>query len=70
MAGPGRVGLRVVDWCALKEYDGAQTYLRLFAELKDDESPETVAALVDEQLKRIDVDYRISNRTSVCSRYE
>ncbi len=51
-------GLRVVDWCALKEYDGAQTYLRLFAELKDDGSPETVAALVDEQLKRIDVDYR------------
>jgi hypothetical protein len=51
-------GLRIVDWSALKEYDGEQAFLRLVMELKDDATAERVAALVDEHLKRVDVDYR------------
>ncbi len=51
-------GLHCVDWVATKEYDGAQAYVRLLIELKDAASPESVASLVDECLKRIDVDYR------------
>ncbi len=51
-------GLRVVDWSACKEYDGEQSFLRLYIELKEESNPAAVAALVDEHLKLIDVDYR------------
>jgi hypothetical protein len=51
-------GLRIVDWSACKEYDGEQAYLRLFVELKEAATPERVAALVDEHLKLVDIDYR------------
>jgi hypothetical protein len=51
-------GLKIVDWCACKEYDGEQAFLRLYVELKEEEAPERVAALVDEHLKLIDIDYR------------
>jgi hypothetical protein len=51
-------GLKVVDWCAVKEYDGAQAFLRLYIEMKEDATADRVAALVDEHLKLIDIDYR------------
>jgi len=51
-------GLKIVDWSASKEYDGEQAFLRLFVELKEEATPERVAALVDEHLKLVDVDYR------------
>ena len=51
-------GLKIVDWCACKEYDGKQSFLRLYTELKEESSPERVSALVDEQLKLVDIDYR------------
>lgn len=51
-------GLRVVDWSACKEYDGDQAFLRLYVELKEEASPEHVAALLDKHLKLVDVDYR------------
>ncbi len=50
--------LKIVDWSACKEYDGEQAFVRLYVELKEDADPERVAALVDEQLKLVDVDYR------------
>jgi hypothetical protein len=50
--------IRHTDWAAVKEYDGAQAFLRLYIELKDDASPDRFAQMVDEQLKQIDVDYR------------
>jgi len=51
-------GLKCADWIACKEYAGEQAYLRLHIELKEEATPEQVAALVDEHLKLIDVDYR------------
>lgn len=51
-------GLKCTDWTACKEYDGEQAYLRLHIELKEEATPDQVAALVDEHLKLIDVDYR------------
>ena len=51
-------GLRVVDWSACKEYDGDQAFLRLYVELKEEASPEHVAALLAKHLKLVDVDYR------------
>lgn len=51
-------GLRYSDWIATKEYDGGQAYLRLHIELKQEATPESVARLLDEHLKLIDVDYR------------
>ncbi len=51
-------GLKYADWTACKEYAGEQAYLRLHIELKEETTPEHVAALVDEHLKLIDVDYR------------
>ncbi|MFW6103394.1 MAG: hypothetical protein ACOC7M_03730 [Chloroflexota bacterium] len=51
-------GTRYTDWVAIREYDADQAFLRLYVELKEDVSADCVAAHVDEQLKRIDVDYR------------
>ncbi|MBN1152525.1 MAG: GH3 auxin-responsive promoter family protein, partial [Dehalococcoidia bacterium] len=51
-------GLRIVDWSACKEYDGEQAFLRLFVELQSNETADEVAALLDQQLKAVDLDYR------------
>jgi len=51
-------GVRYADWAAVKEYDGGQAFLRLYIELKDDVTPEGLAAMIDRQLKRTDPDYR------------
>ena len=51
-------GIRYADWAAVKEYDGEQAFLRLYIELKEAAEPDHIAKMVDEQLKRVDVDYR------------
>lgn len=51
-------GVRYTEWAAVKEYDGDQAFLRLYIELKDGVSEERLAQMMDEHLKRIDVDYR------------
>ncbi len=50
-------GLHCVDWVATKEYHGEQAYLRLHIELRESASSDSVASMVDDCLKRIDVDY-------------
>jgi phenylacetate-coenzyme A ligase PaaK-like adenylate-forming protein len=51
-------GIKYEEWSARKEYDGGQTYLRLYMELKEDKAADEVAHLIDRQLRVIDVDYR------------
>jgi len=54
-------GIHYTDWIACKEYEGGQTYLRLYLELKGergDKDPARIAAMVDEQLRIVDTDYK------------
>jgi len=51
-------GIKYVDWVACKEYDPTQSFVHLYVELKEEREADTIAAMVDEQLKIIDIDYR------------
>jgi len=51
-------GIKYVDWSATKDYDRNQGVLHLYLELKDEKEPTDIAAMVDEQLKIIDTDYK------------
>lgn len=51
-------GIKYTDWSACKEYDHNQTFLRLYLELKEERETDELAALIDEQLKAVDTDYR------------
>lgn len=50
--------IKYVDWSAAKEYDGDQTFMRLYIELKEPLEPEVMAKSIDEQLKVVDTDYK------------
>jgi len=52
------IGVRFVDWSARKEYEGDQSFLRLYFELKEDRDPAELETKIDEQLKLLDLDYR------------
>jgi len=52
------VGVKYVDWTACKEFQGGQSFLRLYLELKEESQAEEIARLIDEQLKAIHVSYR------------
>jgi len=51
-------GVKYSDWLARKEYDGGQTYLRIYLELKENRDVNEIEQLFDQQLKAIDIDYR------------
>ncbi len=51
-------GLQYADWSAFKEYDQTRTFLRLVIELTEARPAAEVSAMVDAQLKEVDVDYR------------
>ena len=51
-------GVKYTDWSACKEYDHNQTFLRLYLELKEEREATELAALIDEQLKVVDTDYK------------
>lgn len=51
-------GIKHSDWAACKEYDENQTFLRLYIELKEERDAAEVATMVDEQLKKVDTDYK------------
>jgi len=51
-------GLKHTDWVACKEYDQNQSFLRVYLELNEEKELTTVGAMIDEQLKIVDVDYR------------
>lgn len=46
------------DWTACKEYDQNQSFLRLYIELKEEREASELETLIDEQLKRVDTDYK------------
>lgn len=50
--------VKVNEWTACKEYDGDQSFLRLYLELNENRQPSELETLIDEQLKNIDIDYR------------
>jgi len=51
-------GIKYTDWSACKEYDQNQSFLRVYLELKREGDAAEVAAMIDKQLKAIDIDYR------------
>jgi len=54
-------GIKFSDWVACKEYERNQSFLRLYLELKEEEGEKettTIAAMLDEQLKTVDTDYK------------
>ena len=51
-------GIKYTDWSACKDYERNQSFLHLYLELKEEKEAVEIAAMIDEQLKSIDVDYR------------
>ena len=51
-------GIKYVDWSACKGYEGSQSFLHLYIEMKEEKEAGEIEHLVDEQLKIVDVDYR------------
>ncbi|MDD4986026.1 MAG: GH3 auxin-responsive promoter family protein [Dehalococcoidales bacterium] len=51
-------GVKYTDWSACKEYDRNQAFLRIYLELKEERKADDLAALIDEQLKLVDTDYK------------
>ena len=49
--------IKYADWTAYKEYDQNKTFLRFCLELKEDIEPGEAAARLNEELKKVDVDY-------------
>jgi hypothetical protein len=50
--------IKYTDWLACKEYERNQSFLRLYLELKEEREATEVEAMIDEQLKIVDLDYR------------
>ena len=50
--------MKYEDWCARKEYDGKEPYLRLFIELKEDGDIRELEKQMELRLRAVDVDYR------------
>lgn len=53
-----RTGVKYEDWCARKEYDGKEPYLRLLTELKEDWDIRELEKQLELRLRAVDVDYR------------
>ncbi len=50
-------GIKYEEWSARKEYNGSQSFLCIYIELKEERQAGEVGHLIDEQLKIIDIDY-------------
>ena len=51
-------GVKYVEWSACKEYDGNQTFLRLYLELEENKQVADLERMIDEQLRTLDTDYK------------
>jgi hypothetical protein len=51
-------GVKYEEWSARKEYDHNQTYVHIYIEPKEKTEPGNLAAVIDQKLREIDVDYR------------
>jgi hypothetical protein len=47
-----------VDWVACKEYDRGQPCLRVYMELEAERDAAEIEAMIDQQLKVVDTDYK------------
>jgi len=50
--------LKYTDWSACKGYSRNKSFLNLYIEMKEEKEASEVAAMIDEQLKIVDTDYR------------
>jgi hypothetical protein len=50
-------GIKFTEWTARKEYEKDKTLLRIYLELKEDKEPAELELMIDEQLKKIDINY-------------
>lgn len=57
-----RTGISYVEWSACKEYDGDQSFLRVYLELGERKEKDEIEYMVDKQLKILDPDYKDVNR--------
>jgi len=51
-------GIKYTEWTACKELDHSKNLLRIYLELKEKKEAGKIAAMIDEQLKQIDTDYK------------
>jgi hypothetical protein len=51
-------GIKYEDWSACKEYDHDKTFLRIYLEPKEQTEVIELERRIDEQLKKVDVDYQ------------
>jgi phenylacetate-coenzyme A ligase PaaK-like adenylate-forming protein len=51
-------GAKYIDWVACKEYGHNQSFIHLYLELKEEKEVAKIAAMIDEQLKIVDSDYK------------
>jgi len=51
-------GIKYEDWSAGKEYDHDKTFIRIYLEPKEQVEVSELERRIDEQLKKVDIDYR------------
>ena len=51
-------GIKCTEWTVFKEYDQNKIFLRFLIALKERREADDVAAIIDEQLKQVDTDYK------------
>lgn len=51
-------GVKYADWSACKEYEQDNSFLRIYIELKEEKDTAELEAMIDEQLKIVDTDYK------------
>lgn len=51
-------GIDYTEWIACKEYDGNQSFLRFYIELKEEKTAAEIETMIDEQLKIVDTNYK------------
>ena len=51
-------GIKFVEWTARKEYSDSKGYLNIYIELKENKDTSQMAAMIDQQLREVDIDYR------------
>jgi len=51
-------GIDYTEWIACKEYDGSQSFIRFYIELKKEKAAAEIETMIDEQLKIVDTNYQ------------
>jgi len=51
-------GIKYTEWTACKESEHDKSFVRIYLELKERKEAAEIAAMIDEQLKQVDTDYK------------